>query len=151
MKQLLAFLLLVAACDGGGDAGEPLIAGSLTGEYQGASFTPEFGFASVYESTPIIGLGDGAVNCGSPERNDPPPGNTAILVMPSFDVGTHNDVFVNVYHNVGDFEGVGSGGATVTITASSDASVAGSVSYSYTDDEAQTYAIEGTFEVVRCP
>jgi hypothetical protein len=150
MRSTAGLLLLVAAC-GGGDSGEPLISGAVTGEYAGSAFTPEFGFATVYETTPIVGLGDGAVNCGSPERNDPPPGNTAILLLPSFDVATHSDVFVNLYHNVGDFEGVGSGGATVTITASSDAAVAGTVDYAYTDDEGLTYSLEGSFEVLRCP
>jgi hypothetical protein len=37
------------------------------------------------------------------------------------------------------------------LTAVSDTSVAGTVSYDYTDDASQSYALSGTFEVARCP
>ena len=148
---VLASLIMSAACGGGGGGGEPLLSGSLTGDYAGSAFTPSSGFATLYEDTLIIGVGNGDLHCGSPAQNDPPPGINAILVMPSFDVGSYSNVFVNMYYNIGEFTGAGSNSGTVEITASSAASVAGSVSYAYTDDEGLTYALDGTFEVVRCP
>ena len=53
--------------------------------------------------------------------------------------------------NKGSFESAGSNSGTITLTAVSDTSVAGSVSYSYTSDANQTYGLSGTFEVARCP
>jgi len=147
----LSYLVVVVGCGGGGASGDPLISGSLAGEYEGQPFTPTFGFATLYEDTTIIGLGDGDLNCASPTQNEPPPGTNAILALPSFDVGTYSNVFVNLYRNVDGFEGTGSNGGSVTITASSADSVAGMVSYSYTDDGGLTSGLDGTFDVVRCP
>jgi len=147
----LSGLVAIVGCGGGGTPGDPLISGSLTGEYEGQPFTPTFGFATLYEGTTIIGLGDGDLNCASPAQNEPPPGTNAILALPSFDVGAYSNVFVNLYHNVDGFEGAGSNGGSVTITASSADSVAGTISYAYTDDAGMTFGLDGTFDVVRCP
>jgi hypothetical protein len=139
----VAFL---AACGGGG--GEPLISGSVGGDYEGNTFTADTGFATIVEGTTAIGIGDGGLDCDSPNDTNPPPGTNAILFLPSFDPGTYTDVFVNMYRNVDGFSGFGTGGGTVTITASG-TTVAGSVEWS-TTDMGLTYSVSGSFEVVRC-
>jgi len=149
MVLMAASVMAFGACGGGG-GGEPLISGTLTGDYAGDAFTATFGFASAYQGVLIIGLGDGGIDCDSPNQNDPPPGNNAILEMPALDVGSYTSVFVHLYHNVGSFEGVGSNTGTVTITSSTADAVAGMVSYAYTDDQARNFALDGTFEIIRC-
>jgi hypothetical protein len=151
VTAVLGGLAFIAGCGGGGAAGEPLMSGSLTGEYRGRTFTPMFGFATLHDGDSWIGVGDGPLNCASPQQNDPPAGTNAVFTVPEFAIGTYSSRVVQIYDNVGEFSGTGSNRGTIEITAVSDASVAGSVSYSYTDDEARTYGLSGTFEVFRCP
>ncbi len=143
--------LVLAACGGGDeDSGEPLIAGSLSGDWDGTAFTPEFGFATVYQQLSLIGLGDGPIHCGNEDDRDPPSGYSVALSMPAFAADSYTSVFVNLYRNDGEFEGVGSNQGSVTLSDVSDASIAGSVEYDYTDDDGRHFAVSGTFEVVRC-
>lgn len=147
---LIAIGLLAAACGGGGGDGEPLISGSMTGSYAGDSFAPDAGFATIYMDTPLIGVGDGNVNCDSPNRSDPPSGLFAGFSVP-FTVGDYTDVFVQIYDNRGDFNSIGSSGGTASITAVSDTSIAGTITWSFTDPSDQAmYSLSGTFEVVNC-
>ena len=130
----------------------PLVSGSLSGQYKGQAFTPMFGVETVYMQSNLIAIGDGPLNCGSANRPDPPAGTNAIFEIPVVDVGTYASVFVNLIQNKGGFDGVGSNSGTVNITAVSTASVAGDVSWSYTDSTTgDTYGLSGTFEVSRCP
>jgi hypothetical protein len=145
-------VLSLAACGGGGEGpGEPLVAGALAGEYKGQAFVPVFGFVTVYDDEHLIGMGDGPLNCGSPQRPDPPSGTNALFALPTLEVKTYSSVLVQILQNKGDFEGIGSNSGTITLTAVSDTSIAGSISYSYTDDASQTYGLTGSFEVARCP
>ena len=148
MRAPIALLSILAACGGGG-GGEPLISGSVGGDYEGNTFTANTGFAVASEDEFAIGVGDGDLNCDSPNDDDPPPGTNAVMFLPSLAVGTYSDVFVSIYRNVDEFGGFGTGGGTVTITASSATSVAGSITWS-TTDEGLTYSVNGTFEVVNC-
>jgi hypothetical protein len=149
----LGTLVAFAACGGGGGgAGVPLVSGSLTGQYKGQTFTPMFGIETLYMGSSLIAIGDGPLNCGSPQRPDPPSGTNAIFELPVVDVGSYPSVFVDLIQNKGSFQGVGSNSATVNVTAVSAASVAGDISWSYTDSATgETYGLSGTFEVSRCP
>jgi hypothetical protein len=146
-------LVVVASCGGGGAGGpgDPLVSGSLAGEYKGQAFVPVFGFATIYQSSNLIGLGDGPLNCASPQLSDPPRGTNALFTMTALDVGSYGQVFVQILQNKGNFEGIGSNTGSVTITAVSATSVAGSIEYRYTDDASLTYGLSGSFEVERCP
>jgi hypothetical protein len=148
----LATLAASAAC-GGGSAGEPLVSSTLTGQFNGQSFNPAFGLATVYQGANLIALGDGALNCASTQQNDPPMGTTATFSVPTLDVGTYSSIFVEMDQYEGrNLDGVGSGDATVMLTAVSATSVAGTIAYSYTDSStASTYGLSGSFEVSRCP
>jgi len=148
--KALAIALLLGAC-GGGEVGDPFVSGAIDGNYDGEPFTATNGFATVIDGTDVLGFGDGPLHCGSEQQNDPPSGNSIAIGLPSFDVGTYPDLFVQMFHNASSFEAIGSGGGTVEITASSDASVAGTLSYSFTDTDARMFTASGTFEVVRCP
>jgi hypothetical protein len=150
----LGTLVAFAACGGGGGggAGVPLVSGSLTGQYKGQAFTPMFGVETLYMGRNMIAIGDGPLNCGSAQRPDPPAGTNAIFEIPSVDVGRYSAVFVDLIQNKGSFEGVGSNGGLVNITAVSPASVAGDISWIYTDSTTgDTYGLTGNFEVSRCP
>ena len=147
----LGTVVALAACGGGEGAGEPLVSGSLAGEYKGQPFVPAFGFATLYDGSNMIALGDGPLNCASANRPDPPGGTNALFSLPTLEVKTYSSVLVDILQNKGNFEGTGSNSGTITITAVSDTSVAGAVSYSYTDDATQTYGLSGSFEVARCP
>jgi hypothetical protein len=147
----LGALVAVGACGGGEGSGDPLVSGSLTGEYKGQPFVPAFGFATIYQGSNLIGLGDGPINCASPQRSEPPSGTNALFTMSALDVGSYGQVFVQILQNKGSFEGIGSNTGSVTITAVSAMSVAGTISYSYTDAANLTYGVSGSFEVERCP
>jgi hypothetical protein len=151
----VGMLVIFAGCGGGGGegAGVPLVSGSLAGVYKGQPFTPGFGVATVYMQSNLILIGTGPMNCGSATRPDPPTGTSALVEVPVFDVGTYSSVFVDmVRYSGGNFEGTGSNSATVTITASSAASVAGTISWNHTSGTTnETYGLSGDFEVSRCP
>jgi hypothetical protein len=147
----LSSVVALAACGGGEGAGEPLVSGALAGEYKGQPFVPAFGFATLYKGSNLIALGDGPLNCASANRPDPPSGTNALFSLPALEVKTYSSVLVELIQNRGNFEGTGSNGGTITLTAVGDTSVAGTVSYRYTDDASQTYGLSGSFEVARCP
>jgi hypothetical protein len=147
----VATLLAGTAC-GGGTAGEPLVSTTLTGQFNGQSFKPAFGVATVYQGSNVIALGDGALDCASTQQNDPPMGTTATFSVPTLEVGTYPSVFVDlVQYEARTFDGVGSSDATVMLTAIGPSSVAGTIAYSYTDGTGATYGLSGSFEVSRCP
>jgi hypothetical protein len=148
----LAMLLAGTAC-GGGTAGEPLVSTTLTGQFDGQSFKPAFGVATVYQGSNLIALGDGPLDCASAQQNDPPMGTTATFSVPTLEVGTYSSVFVDlVQYEARNLDGVGSSDATVMLTAASATSVAGTIAYSYTDSSTGgSYSLSGSFEVSRCP
>jgi hypothetical protein len=148
----VATLLAATAC-GGGTAGEPLVSTTLTGQFNGQSFKPAFGVATVSQGSNVIALGDGALDCASAQQSDPPMGTTATFSVPALDVGTYSAVFVDLIQYEGrSFDGVGSSDGTVTLTAVTALSVAGTIAYSYTDSSTGgTYSLSGSFEVSRCP
>jgi len=149
---LMSCLALVgAACGGSSAAGEPLMAGALTGSFEGHAFTPTFGVAMLYMGDDLIAFGDGPINCGSASSTAPPPGTTAIVAVPALDVGTYSSVFVELDRNVGGFSGVGSSDGTLAITASTSDSVTGTIAYDYTSADNLAYKLSGTFQVMRCP
>jgi hypothetical protein len=144
-------LLALSACGGSdGEDGEPLIESSLVGDYDGNAFSPANGFATVYNDANLIGVGDGPIRCGSEDDNDPPSGTNVAFSVPSFEAGAYSNVFVELYRNVDDFEGVGSNQGQVTLEEVGETSIAGFVGYDYTDDDGRHFAINGTFEVIRC-
>jgi hypothetical protein len=148
MRTLLAGLVMLAACGGGG-GGEPLISGSVTGEYEGTAFTATHGFAADVEGTLAIVIGSGDIGCGSVDDNEPPDGINAAIGMESLAVGTYTNVSVLLHFNIGHYEAHGTGGGTVTITASSPESIAGSIDW-LTVDAGLTYSVTGTFEIASC-
>jgi hypothetical protein len=148
---VLGILASLAACGGGG--GEPLLSGTMTGEYDGQSFTAVNGFATIVEDTPLVAMGEGGIGCGSEDDNQPPGGyNVAFGLEGSvFAVGDFTSVFVEFHRNVGgDYEGFGTNVGSVSITAVTTESVSGTIAFDYTDDESRHFAANGTFEVVNC-
>ena len=75
----------------------------------------------------------------------------AVFTLETLEVGSYSSVFVNLYYNKGHFEGWGSSVGSATLTSVTEASVAGSIDYSDTDQDGQTYSLSGTFDVIRCP
>jgi len=147
---LLAASVAFTAC-GNAAVGEPLLSGTVTGSYGDDSFAVVNGFAvDNTETSKLIGLGDGPLNCRSPDKPDPPTGLNAGINLPSFEVGAYGQVMVTVYRNIGSFEGHGSNAGSVEITASSAESIAGTVAYTDTLDGV-SLSLNGSFEVVHCP
>jgi hypothetical protein len=143
-------LAILAGC--GGDAPDPLpiLGGDVEGSYAGNPFVGEFGFATLYDDVPIVGIGDGDLHCGSPRASAPPSGRNALIAVPEFAIATYSNVLVNLYENVDEYTGYGSNAATVEITAVSPDAIAGTVSYDVTSAEGDRYSLAGSFEVTRC-
>src|SRR5688572_4787926 len=112
MRTLLVLALALSAC-GGSEEGMPLISGAVNGVYKGQPFQAEFGFGTLYEDVPIIGVGDGPLNCGSVNQQDPPSGTNALIAVPELAVGEYSNVLIEIMQNHGDFEGEGSNMGTV--------------------------------------
>ncbi|MBK8409561.1 MAG: hypothetical protein IPL19_16445 [Sandaracinaceae bacterium] len=146
---MLACSLVAASC-GGGTTPEPLLATTLVGSYAGEEFIPVNGFATVYQGNAIIVLSDAAVACGTEDNNTPPPGHTTALNLPALAVGSYGNVFVQMYNNVGRFDGAGQNSGSVTISSVTDESIVGEVTFNYTDNEDREFSFTGTFEVAHC-
>jgi hypothetical protein len=141
--------LLVACGNGSGSSGDPLLSGTISGSFEGDDFTPSFGFATLYEGAPLIGLAEDDVHCGSESMNAPPRGNGVILSSFAFEVGSH-DAFVQVFRSAGgDYASHGSSGI-IEITAITDESIAGTVDFDSAGDGDLTYSAHGDFQVVNC-
>lgn len=150
LPTLVLALVGFTACGGGSDGtGEPLIAGALTAHYDGVPFTPTNGFATLYNGSGLIMLGDGPIRCGTEDSNAPPRGDNAVFSVP-LEVGTYGSVLVQLFHNDGDFEGLGSSTGVVNIVGVTEVSVAGDVAFAFTSTDGTSIAIDGTFEVLRC-
>lgn len=152
LRPLLGVCLVLSlgACGGDG-AGEPLLGGDVSGSYNGNEFVAINGFATMTSGgTFAIIVGTGPIACGSESASSPPTGHNAAIAAPAFAVGSYSNVFVNMYQNVGRFEGTGSSNGTLTITAVTDESIVGEIQYSYTNTDDELYELNGTFEVVLC-
>ncbi len=147
-KVACVLALVLGAC-GGSDSGEPLISGSMTGEYDGHSFSPAFGFATLNKGAGLIAVGDGPIHCGTESANEPPSGTNALFSVP-LAVGSKSSVAVQLLRNIDSYEGVGSNTGSVTLTAVSDEAIAGTVSFDYTDSRSRHFSINGDFEVLHC-
>jgi hypothetical protein len=123
--------------------------GSRAGEYDGHSFTPAFGFATLYKGAGLIVVGDGPIHCGTETDQEPPSGTNALFSVP-LEVGSKGSVGVQLYRNIDSFEGVGSNTGSVTVSAVSETSVTGTVSFDYTDSRSRHFSITGNFEVLHC-
>jgi hypothetical protein len=152
LRSVLTVLLMLGLGACGGDAtGEPLLGGDVAGSYDGTAFVALNGFATETSGgTLVILVGTGPIACGSESASAPPTGHNAAIAAPAFTVGTYSNVFVNLYQNVGRFEGTGSSNGTLTITAVTDESIAGEIAYTFTNDDDELYELNGTFEVVLC-
>ncbi|MBP6849700.1 MAG: hypothetical protein KA201_38430 [Kofleriaceae bacterium] len=149
--MVLATTIAISAGCSDDEAALPLVASTVTGTYAGDDFTAVNGFLVMDQGRFLIGLGDGPLSCASATAPEPPSGTNAGISLDSIDPGTYGNVFVNLYHNVGSFSGHGSNSGTVTITASTAASVTATVDWSDTDSDGKVYRLSGGFEVSRCP
>src|SRR6185312_8535162 len=85
MKSSLSFVTLMTLLAGGacgGSGGDALLSSTLMGQFQGQSFTPTSGVATVYQGSNLIAVGDGPLTCSSTQQNDPPMGTTATFSVP---------------------------------------------------------------------
>jgi len=147
---------LLAACTLGGcgsdDAtGLPLLSGQVSGEYKGMTADLTFGLPATGSAHSLLGFSSKTINCGSLEASSPPRGTFGIAYLPSLDVGSYGSVLVQVAYNEGSYASEGTNSGTVTITASSETTIAGTVAYTNTNSDGETFALAGTFEVERCP
>ena len=148
----LGLCVVTAACGGGGADPEPLVASTLSGQYEGKAFTPVNGFATLYENKNMVAFGDGPLNCDSPSASAPPSGINAVFAVPDMAVGSYSSLLVMIYYNKsGHYEASGTNTGSVTITSVTDTSVGGTISYSRTDEDGLTSGVSGSFEVFRCP
>jgi hypothetical protein len=147
------FVCALVGCGGGG--GEPLVSGSVTGSFGAVPFTAESGIAGAFESDGevlnLIAFGDGSIDCGSPSANEPPDGHSVAVGVPELAVGSYAELGVQLTtYEDGSIDSLITGGATVTITSVAD-TVAGEISFTYTDTETEeVFAVGGTFEVSLC-
>lgn len=155
ITRVLTSSLLVAAtlsaCGSDEAAGLSLLSGQVAGEYKGMTADLTFGLAATGSAQSLIGFSSKTINCGSLESDSPPRGTFGIAYLPSLDAGTYGSVLVQMAYNEGSYAAEGTNSGTVTITASSETSIAGTVAYTNTNSDGETFALAGTFEVERCP
>ncbi|GMU62592.1 MAG: hypothetical protein AMXMBFR34_43550 [Myxococcaceae bacterium] len=128
-----------------------MVSGSVTGNCEGTMFTATNGFAADREGkSSVILLGTGNLNCASVTASDPPTGNNGLISVASLMAGDYSSVSVQVMKSDGNWESSGSNKGTLKITAADTAKVAGTITYS-DDISGRAMALNGTFEVTRCP
>jgi hypothetical protein len=146
----LGLCVVTAAC-GGGATPQPLVATTLSGTYEGTAFTPVNGFATLHKTQNLIAFGDGTLNCDTPSATEPPSGINAVFAVPDMAVGSYSSLTVLIHYNKGGhYESSGANSGSVTITSVTDASVAGTISYSRTDGAGLISGVSGSFEVFHC-
>lgn len=153
MRIALLFVsaLSLLACGGSSIEAEPLIETTLEGSYDGDDFTPINGYVTTNDTgDTLIVVGTGSIGCGSESGSSPPRGYTAAVGVESLVVGTDPQVFVQMIRNVNDYEGIGSSGGSLTISSVTETTVAGTISFSYTDAESRPFMLSGSFEASRC-
>lgn len=144
-----AWVVLLAACGGSGSSGDALLSGEVSGEFAGEAFAPGFGFATRYEGSPLIGISEDGLGCGSEQMASPPDGRGVIVSDFTFAVGAQ-DAFIRVFGRVdGNYAAFGSTGS-IEITSITDDSITGTVDFDQLDDEELLYSAHGTFEIVNC-
>lgn len=148
-SALVVALGVAGAACGSSSSGEPLVAGAVSGSYDGANFTMGYGFAVKHNAAYLIAFGSSAIDCSTVNAPDPPSGDTAAISTATLAAGSYPNVFVQLYHNITAFTGTGSNAGQLTI-AQSATTVAGTISYSDTISN-KSYALNGSFEVMVCP
>lgn len=146
---LVAVLGASGGACGGSSSGEPLVSGEVSGSYDGASFTMNYGFAIEHNAAYLIALGSSSINCSTIDAPDPPSGDTAAVSASTLAPGSYPNVPVQLYHNITAFTGTGSNAGQLTITQRAP-TVVGTIAYSDTISN-KSYALNGTFEVIMCP
>ncbi|MEW5737611.1 MAG: hypothetical protein AB1938_01730 [Myxococcota bacterium] len=150
MHRLLLLCSTLSFVGCGGGAALPLLSGSVTGNYEGTTFTATNGLAADREGkSSVILLGTGNLNCASVTASEPPSGNNGLISVASLMVGDYSNVSVQVMKNDGSWQSSGSNAGTLKITAADTAKVAGTITYS-DDISGRPMALNGTFEVTRC-
>ncbi len=153
MKFLAPMLMALTfvACGGDGDSDNtPLISGTVTGTYDGDTFTIRNGvLGKTSGGSNVVILGTDNMSCASPKAPSPPEGNFASIAVATLEVGTYGSVLVQVYENHGDFSGAGTSSGSLTISDLTETTMAGSISFSATVD-GTALALNGDFEVERC-
>ena len=147
---LMALVVSLAACGDSEVSGEPLVFGSLMGEYDGSEFEPISGYATTSMGRTAIVLGTGSVACSTQDSSSPPSGYTAVISAPEFTVGSYGSVFVQIFKNVGGFEGTGSNGGSLEITDVGTETLSGTIDYAFTNPNDKFVSISGAFEVILC-
>lgn len=153
MRIALVFMLALslAACGGSSIEPEPLIETTVEGSYDGDDFTPINGFVGTTTGgNTVIVLGDGPIGCGTESASSPPRGHTGIIGVETLAVGSDPSVFVQLISNVGEYQGVGSSNGALTITAVTETTVTGEISFTYTDAQSREFTLSGAFEATRC-
>jgi len=145
----LSALVAAAGCGASG-ASEPFISGEVSGSYAGHPFELAFGYATIFREQGVIALSASESACDPPERDHLPASTTATFVLPDLAVGSYTGVVVEIYYAGAGFDSFGSNEGNITISAVTDASVAGTIDYAYTLAPGPLYSAKGAFEVVRC-
>jgi len=146
-------MLLASALGGCGSdpAGLSLLSGQVSGEYKGMTADLTFGLAATGSAQSLLGFSSKTIDCGSLESNSPPRGTFGIVYLSSLEVGSYGSLLVQMAYNEGNYAAEGTNAGTVTITTSSETTIAGSVAYANTNSDGETFSLAGTFEVERCP
>jgi hypothetical protein len=145
----LGTLVAVAGC-GGGAPSERLVSGTLSGEYADQPFDLGFGFETSFREEETFAFSVATLDCTPPIADQLPPSTTATFTFPSLELGSYTQVNVLLWDQASAVWNLGSNEGNVTISAVTDTSVSGSVDYTHVDPYGQTYAVSGTFNVVRC-
>ncbi len=162
MKNLAIVLLVVtAACSDDSEPDYefvPITSSTLDGHLRGEEMTFEAGIATNYTSgAPIFIFGEGNITCETFGGDTRPPGTYAYVVFPGpigtqLSVGTFEGAFVSLENRVGRSQSIaGSDDAILTIASITETAVAGSISFTYVVEGEEIGALNGDFEVTRCP
>jgi hypothetical protein len=159
----LAASLILAGC-GGGDSGGAdttprplaLVAGEGKGSVNGHEFVPTYGATRVFSDTGHVAIviGTGAVSCAVVKGELPPDGTYVQLSLSDDKVGTPAQHMYQYFTFTGGRlevgTGAGSSNGTAQVLSATEDTLEVAMAYSDTV-YGVPYAIDGTFQLYRCP
>lgn len=150
MKTILIMTGLagLAACSDS-VVGEPLIASTLTGDFDGDAFTPKFGFARDKDGALQIFVGTSEISCADDFMGQPRNGTYVGLDSPAT-VGSSSSLYDFIKVTSNSYSGGGSNAGLVAITALDAMSVTATLTYDATPADTH-YALSGDVTLLRCP
>lgn len=145
--------VFLVACGGGSSEveGDPLIASSLTAQFNNSAWTPVYGFGRTETANFAIYIGEDKISCADTFKGKPREGDFAATGVPApLATGNFPTALFQMVEVVGGAVSMQSATGSVMITNVSETEVSAVLGFSTTISGGQ-YSLTGAVTFLRCP